>query len=70
MEGGEQDPTTFIKGANICDLGPNSQKDFKLQFLAYKQGTCKFVVTFKNKVSNEYLFYNLEVNVTEPGLTE
>jgi hydrocephalus-inducing protein len=71
MSGGVvQDPTTFIKGANILDVGNMSQKDFKLSFMAYKQGVCKFVITFKNEESKEYLFYNLEVTVTEPGLTE
>lgn len=65
---GEQDETTFIRGANTFDVQANSSKDYKLNFLTYKEGETNFVTTFKNQESGEYIFYNVKVTATEPGL--
>lgn len=56
---GEQDQTTFIRGANTIDVGGESSMDYKLNFLAYKVGNYKFTITFKNETSGEYLFYKV-----------
>ena len=40
--------------------------DYKLNFLAYKVGNYKFTITFKNETSGEYLFYKVQVQVTDP----
>lgn len=56
---GEQDQTTFIRGANTIDVAGDSTKDYKLSFLAYKTGQYKFTVFFKNETSGEYLFFNM-----------
>jgi len=45
----------------MLDLGGESTKDFKLNFLAYKQGTYKVKVTFMNDSSGEYLSYIISV---------
>jgi hypothetical protein len=67
---GDKDQTTFVKGANMLDLGGESSKDYKLNFLAYKSGTYKVKITFMNDSSGEYLSYILQVQVTEPDLLE
>jgi hydrocephalus-inducing protein len=67
---GDQDQTTFIRGANTIDVAGESGKDYKLSFLAYKTGVYKFMITFKNETSGEYLFYKMQVQATEPDLIE
>lgn len=52
------------------DIAGESNKDFKLNFLAYKAGTYKVKVTFLNETSGEYLPFILSVNATEPDLLE
>lgn len=59
------DPATFIRGANTFDVGSSSSKDYKLNFLAYKEGNCNFKLTFKNETTGEFVFYNIEI-VIEP----
>ena len=65
---GEADETTFIRGANTFDVQANSSKDYKLNFLTYKEGETNFITTFKNEQSGEYIFYNVNVKASEPGL--
>ena len=65
---GEVDETTFIRGANTFDVQANSSKDYKLNFLTYKEGETNFVVTFKNEQSGEYIYYNVVVKASEPGV--
>jgi hydrocephalus-inducing protein len=67
---GDQDQTTFIRGANMLDLGGDSGKEYKLSFMAYKVGVYKFMITFKNDATGEYLFYKMQVQATEPDLIE
>jgi len=67
---GDQDQTTFIKGANMVDVAGESMKDFKINFMAYKTGMYKFVITFKNESSGEYLFYRMQIQATEPDVLE
>lgn len=54
---GDKDQTVFVKGANMLDLGGESTKDYKLNFLAYKVGAYKVKITFMNDSSGEYLSY-------------
>jgi hypothetical protein len=67
---GPEDKTTFIRAANTIDVAGESQKDYKLNFLAYKAGQFKFTVTFKNETTGEYLFFKMDVKATEPELIE
>eukprot|EP01022_Parablepharisma_sp_SALTPOND_P020800 TRINITY_DN386_c0_g1_i3.p1 TRINITY_DN386_c0_g1~~TRINITY_DN386_c0_g1_i3.p1 ORF type:complete len:4093 (+),score=589.86 TRINITY_DN386_c0_g1_i3:873-13151(+) len=62
----KSDPAIFIRGANTFDVGSGSTKDYKLNFLAYKKGTCTFTLTFKNESSEEYIFYDLEIDISPP----
>lgn len=54
----------------MLDLAGESSKDYKLNFLAYKTGMYKFMITFKNETSGEYLLYKMQVQATEPDLLE
>jgi len=64
----EKDPACFIRGANTFDVGANSTKEYKLNFLALKAGTYKFKVTFQVEKTGEYAFYNVIVTVTEADI--
>ena len=43
----------------MLDVAGESNKDFKLNFLAYRVGTYKFTITFKNENSGEFLLYKV-----------
>lgn len=62
---GAQDPALFIRGANTFDIAAESFKEYKLNFLALKAGAYKFNVTFREKVTGEYIFYQFNVTVEE-----
>ena len=51
-------------------MAGNSSKDYKLSFITYKAGLSKFVVTFKNEQTGEYLFYKMNVTATEPDMID
>lgn len=54
----------------MLDLAGESSKDYKLNFLAYKTGIYKFMITFKNEASGEYLLYKMQITATEPDLID
>jgi hypothetical protein len=54
----------------MLDVAGESSKDYKLNFLTYKTGVYKFVITFKNESSGEYLLYKMQIQATEPDLIE
>jgi len=60
----------FIRGSNILDVDGEGSKDYKLNFLALKQGVYKFRLTFMIKESGEYMFYNFAITVGESTDTE
>lgn len=62
---GTADQSLFIRGATIFDIAGESHKEYKLNFLALKAGVYKFSVTFMEKTTREYIFYNFVVNVEE-----
>lgn len=54
----------------MMDIAGESQKDFKLNFLAYKVGSYKVKLTFLNETTGEYLSYILQVQATDADLLE
>lgn len=54
----------------MLDVAGESTKDYKLNFMAYKTGVYKFVITFKNESSGEYLFYKMQIQSTEPDIID
>jgi hydrocephalus-inducing protein len=65
---GETDPALFIRGANAFDVGGQSVKEYKLNFLSLRAGEYVFEVTFKADKTGEYAFYKVNVTVEEPEL--
>lgn len=62
---GETDPALFIRGAKTFYHSGVNEYEYKLNFLALHAGSYKFVVTFKEKETGEYCFYNFTVTVEE-----
>jgi len=58
----------FIRGANAFDVGGNSTKEYKLNFLALRAAQYKFTVTFKAVKTGEYAFFNVNVTSEEPTM--
>jgi hydrocephalus-inducing protein len=58
------DPGIFIKGANTIDVAADSIKEYKLSFRSWKEIQCGITITFENVDTKEYLYYNINMNVT------
>ena len=54
----------------MLDVAGESAKDFKINFMTYKTGMYKLIITFKNESSGEYLFYRMQIQATEPDVIE
>lgn len=53
------DPSTSIKGNEYIDVPGNGKKEYKVNFLAHKEGVTILKLTFKNELTNEYVFYEM-----------
>lgn len=65
---GEPDPALFIRGAKAFDVGGQSTKEYKLNFLSLKSGPYRFEATFTAEKTEEYVSYAVDVTVEEPEL--
>lgn len=63
-------PSTSFRGAKSLDVPALGTREYKMTFYAYKQCKATTVVRFTNESSGEYLLYNVEVNVTAPGMVD
>ena len=54
----------------MIDIAGEMAKDYKLNFMAYRTGVYKIVITFKNDGSGEYLFYRLNVQVSDADIID
>ncbi|XP_056680687.1 hydrocephalus-inducing protein homolog isoform X2 [Monodelphis domestica] len=64
----KQDLSVTIKGLDYIDVLAGSKKDYKLNFFSYKEGLFSAKVTFRNEVTNEYMFYLLTFKVLSSGI--
>ncbi|XP_044515296.1 hydrocephalus-inducing protein homolog [Gracilinanus agilis] len=64
----KQDLSVTIKGLDYIDVLAGSKKDYKLNFFSYKEGLFSVKVTFRNEVTNEYMFYLLTFKVLSSGI--
>uniref|UniRef100_A0A4X2JPP9 HYDIN axonemal central pair apparatus protein n=1 Tax=Vombatus ursinus TaxID=29139 RepID=A0A4X2JPP9_VOMUR len=62
------DLSVTIKGLDYIDVLAGSKKDYKLNFFSFKEGIFSVKVTFRNEVSNEYLFYLVTFKVLSSGI--
>lgn len=53
------DPSTSIKGNEYIDVPGNGKKEYKVNFLAHKEGITILKLTFKNELTNEYAYYEM-----------
>ncbi|XP_035521672.1 hydrocephalus-inducing protein homolog [Morone saxatilis] len=61
------DATVSVKGVEYIDVPALSKRDYKMSFFTYREGQYNTKVTFRNVVSNEYLFYLVTFKATPPG---
>lgn len=67
---GDEDPSLFIRGANMFDISGNMSKGYKLKFMAMRAGVYKLNCTFKVAATGEYVFYRVNVTVEETSEVE
>jgi hydrocephalus-inducing protein len=65
-----KDESVIIKGANTIDVPAESVKNYKLTIMAMKQGLNKLTVTFRNPVTDEFVFYVISLTFTPPDASE
>ncbi|KDO23200.1 hypothetical protein SPRG_10008 [Saprolegnia parasitica CBS 223.65] len=62
--------STFVQGADTITVPPNATREYGLKAFAYLEGMNELKVTFTNKESGEYVYFDLRVDVTPPGIVE
>lgn len=67
---GDDDPSLFIRGANMFDISGSMSKGYKLNFMAMRAGVYKLICNFKVASTGEYVFYRVNVTVEESGEVE
>lgn len=67
IERSQEDETVSLKGPQYIDVPALSERSYKLQFYAYKEGTTAAKVTMTNESTGEYLFYNVTVKAGAPA---
>ena len=61
-------PAQMPAGPQHIDLPGLSQKDCRLQFYCYSEGTTVATVTFRNEATGEYSFYKLTFAAAPPAM--
>lgn len=61
---------TFLDFAPTVDVPANVTRDVVLKCFCYLEGSTKLKVTFTNRDTREYVFYEVEVVATAPGIVE
>ncbi|CAI9715748.1 Hypothetical predicted protein [Octopus vulgaris] len=61
------DPTTTITGLDYIDVPAGCQKNYKLDFHAYKEGISSIKVIFTHLETGEYQFYELTLRSIKSG---
>uniref|UniRef100_A0A8D0GGN3 HYDIN protein n=1 Tax=Sphenodon punctatus TaxID=8508 RepID=A0A8D0GGN3_SPHPU len=61
------DATTLLKSLDYIDVPASAKKDHKLTFFSYKEGLYSAKVTFRNEMTQEYLFYLVTFKATPSG---
>ncbi|KAI9343132.1 hypothetical protein BDR26DRAFT_917651 [Obelidium mucronatum] len=62
------DPSTILKGLDYIDVPGLVTREYKMSYYAYKEGVMNAKVLFKNDQTQEFLFYNLAIKSTPPGV--
>ncbi|CAE1301645.1 HYDIN [Acanthosepion pharaonis] len=67
MKTEKTDMSTTFKGMDYIDVPAGGQKEYRLEFHAYKEGLTCLRVTFTHTESGEYQFYELNFRSTKPS---
>jgi hydrocephalus-inducing protein len=62
------DPSVIMKGLEFIDVPPLLTRDFKLNFYSFKEGVTNAKITFKNELTQEFVFYNIVIKSLPPGI--
>ncbi|KAJ3408149.1 hypothetical protein HDU80_006663 [Chytriomyces hyalinus] len=68
IEFAKSDPSTILKGLDFIDVPGLLTREYKLSYYAFKEGVMNAKVIFKNEQTQEFLFYNLVIKSTSPGV--
>ncbi|XP_078068146.1 hydrocephalus-inducing protein-like [Mustelus asterias] len=60
--------TTTLKGLDYIEVPGSSRRDYRLTFFTYKEAVISVKVTFRNEVTQEYLYYIVNIKSTSPSL--
>jgi hydrocephalus-inducing protein len=70
LDPGTNPSSTSFEGTQTVDLPAHGGFEYVLKCKAFKEGPCGAKVTFTNPKTGEYLFHEVKVNVTAPGIME
>ncbi|XP_067905917.1 hydrocephalus-inducing protein homolog [Heterodontus francisci] len=59
--------TTTLKGLDYIDIPGSSKREYRLTFFTYKEAIISVKVTFRNEITQEYLYYILNIKSTSVG---
>lgn len=68
MEVAKPDPSVVLKGYEFIDVPALYNREYKLNFYAYREGVTNVKIIFKNELSQEFIFFNLTFKSTPPGV--
>lgn len=68
VEMARNDIGTTAKGSEFLTIGPLSTKEYKLQFVAYKESVTNAKIIFRNETTLEFLYFNLLYKVLPGGV--
>ncbi|XP_066569678.1 hydrocephalus-inducing protein homolog [Amia ocellicauda] len=68
LKSDKPDSTTTVKGLDYIEVPALAKRDYKLTFFSYREGMFNGKVTFRNEVTQEYLFYFVNFKATAPGI--
>jgi hydrocephalus-inducing protein len=64
------EPSHFLRGADCVDVPALNSRDYKLNFLGYKEGVSQAAVRFTNLGTGEFVLYKVRIMVTAPGIQD
>jgi len=67
---GDKDASTTLKGHENLDVPAGQQRDYALQYYAFKEGATTAEVHFINDKTGEYLFYTVSLKAEAAGVLQ
>jgi len=64
------DDSTFLEGTSTFDVAGAETRNYVLRFYSYKVGTVTATATFTNPSTNEFVVYEVSVEVTDAGIVQ